>query len=82
MRPRFPRTLREIALLIGTEGATREDELEDRADREAVDHLARNMHSHVRPRLFNTGELVLIKIGKDIREGHKLRAKAPGLGTC
>ena len=27
---------------------------------------------------MNQGELVLIKIDKDIREGHKLRAKATG----
>ena len=64
--------------LVATHKLIMKDELEDRADREAADQLARNLQSHVKPRIFNQGELVLIKVNKDIREGHKLRAKATG----
>ena len=64
--------------LVATHRLIMKDELEDRADREAADQLARNLQSHVKPRIFHQNELVLIKINKDIREGHKLRAKATG----
>ena len=54
------------------------DELEDRADRDAVDHLNRNVQRKVRPRIFEVGELVLIEQYKDVRIGHKLRGRGRG----
>ena len=64
--------------LVATHKLIMKDELGDRADRKAADQLARNLQSHVKPRVFNQGEFVLIKIDKDIREGHKLMDLARG----
>jgi len=64
--------------IVGTHNLCLRDELEDRADRAAVDNLNRNVQRKVRPRIFEVGELVLIEQYKDIRSGHKLRGRGRG----
>ena len=46
--------------LVGTHRLLMKEHLEDKADRETVEEITRNIHSRVRPRQFHEGDLVMV----------------------